>query len=202
MTITSYATLVTAITDYMEDTNLAAKAPTFIQLAEATFNRRLHTFDQQGASTSTASAIVALPSDFNGVQSLNLDDYGPLAQLGHDDFQTVYAEDATTGVPVHYMLANGAFYLGPPPDSAYTVTLHYWKKLAALSTTNASNWLLETHPDLYLYASVMHAEMFGWNDDRLPLLKAAVDETMGEIMLATARAKTGDLVGAVPVDFF
>jgi hypothetical protein len=43
-TITSYATLVTAVTEYLardQDTTLIARIPTFIQLAEAKMNRSL-----------------------------------------------------------------------------------------------------------------------------------------------------------------
>lgn len=202
MTITTRTELIAAICDYLEDGALESRAPLFIQLAEAMFKRRLRTLDAQGTSTTTAAAIIALPSDFNGIISVNLSDYGPLAQLGADDFQSRYAEDTATGVPEYYMLANGSFHLGPPPDSAYTVTLHYLRKLTALSASNTSNWLLAAHPDLYLYASLLQAEMFGWNDARLPLLKAATDEALGEIVMSDARNRRAALVGDVPADYF
>lgn len=204
MAITTYATLQTAIEDYLDDTSVDSAL--FIQLAEKMFNRRLFTFDQQGLTTLTATASVAylssLPSDFAGIKSIYIGDYAPMTELDVDDFQKLYGEDTSTGVPVHYMLADGKVYVGPTPDTTYTANLHYWKKLAPLSDDAPSNWLLEDHPDLYLFASLMQAELFGWNDERLPLLKAAVEGTLNEIHAADSRIRANALSGTVSADYF
>lgn len=204
MAITTYATLQTAIEDYLDDTTVDSAL--FIQLAEKMFNRRLFTFDQQGLTTLTATASVAylsaLPSDFAGIKSINLGDYAPLHELDVDDYQRLYAEDTSTGTPIHYMLANGLVYVGPIPETAYTAYLHYWKKLAPLTDDAPSNWLLEDHPDLYLFASLLQAELFGWNDERIPLLKAAVEGTLNEIHAADSRIRANSLSGTVSADYF
>jgi len=44
-----------------------------------------------------------------------------------------------------------------------------------------ANWLLGAHPDLYLFGSLVEAEMFGVNDERAPLWKARRDEIFDEI---------------------
>lgn len=204
MSITTYATLQTAIEDYLDDTTLDSTL--MIQLAEKMFNRRLFTFDQLGLTSLTATAGVAylssLPSDFAGIQSIYLGDYAPLQELGIDDFQKLYAEDTNTGVPKHYMLANGLIYVGPTPEATLNAYLHYWKKLAPLTDDAPSNWLLAAHPDLYLFASLMQAELFGWNDERLPLLKAAVEGTINEIHAADSRIRANALSGTVSADYF
>lgn len=202
MTITTRAELITQVGLYLSDDTLASQTPVFIQMAESMFNRRLFILGNQGKATITAAATIALPSDFNGIDTLFFSDYAPLEQLGPDDFQTRFAEDTATAVPEVFMIADGNIYIGPPPDSAYSGTMHYWKKLPALTADNPTNWLLTAHPDLYLYATLLQAEMFGWNDARIPLFQNAVEITTAEIVRADARARRTDLVGAVPADYF
>lgn len=200
--ITSYVTLIDAITDQLDDVGLESSAPLFIQLAEAMFNRRLHTLDTEGTATAAAAAQVALPADFNGLRTIYLADYGPLAQLGPDDFQHKYREDTSTGVPEHYSIFSGTLNLGPIPDTAYTINLTYLRTLTPLSDSTTSNWLLESHPDLYLYASLLHAEFRGWNDDRLPLLNSAVEGLLAEINAQDARKRLGNRVSEVVGAYF
>ena len=200
--ITDYTSLVEAITDQLDDAGLSTSAPLFIQLAEAMFNRRLHTLDCEGTATAAAAAQVALPADFKGLRTVYLDDYGPLAQLGPDDFQKRYAEDTSTGVPEHYSLFSGTLNLGPIPDAAYTINLTYLRTLSGLSDSTTTNWLLEQHPDLYLYTSLLHAEFRGWNDDRLPMLNSAVEGLLAEINAHDARKRYGNRVAEVAGAYF
>lgn len=200
--ITSYATLVDAIVDRMNDAALDDFAPGFIQLAEARFNRLLANLDMEGTATIDAAATIAFPTDFKALRSIHLDDYGPLAQLSPDDFQTRYADDANEAVPEHYAIFGGVINLGPPPDDTYTVTMTYLRTLTGLSASDTTNWLLEQHPDLYLYGALLHAEARGWNDERLPMIKSAVDEIIGEINRHDSRRRRGDLQGTVAACYF
>jgi hypothetical protein len=42
----------------------------------------------------------------------------------------------------------------------YTGTLNYYAKFAALSDTNTTNYILASHPAIYLYGSLYHAANF------------------------------------------
>lgn len=66
------------------------------------------------------------------------------------------------------------------PLDATSLEFNYFAKIPALVTTD-QNWLLTAHPDLYLFGSLVEAEMFGVNDDRAPLWKARRDEIFDEI---------------------
>ena len=57
----------------------------------------------------------------------------------------------------------------------------YFPKMPALSECATTNWLLTAHPDLYLFGSLVEAEMFGVNDERAPLWKGRRDEIFDEI---------------------
>ena len=200
--VTDYTTLVAAIADHLDNAALAASAPQFINLAEAMFTRRLRSLEMESTATAAATATMVLPTGFKGLRSVNLDDYGPLRQLGPDDFQARFADDANTGIPAYYALFSDQLHLGPPPVPGLTVTMTYLRTLSPLANDRPTNWLLESHPDLYLYASVIHAEARGWNDGRLPLLKDVVEGMLAEVNAEAARRRHGGLVGAVPGDYF
>ena len=163
MTITSYATLVDAITDRMNDSALSTYAPEFIQMAEAMFNRRLYNKDAEGTATlalTSSTTTISLPTDYSALRALHLDAHGPISQLGPVDFQTRYADDSRAE-PANFAIMGGVIHLGPMPDGDYTATMTYVRKLTGLSASDTTNWLLESHPDLYLYASLVEAEARG-----------------------------------------
>jgi hypothetical protein len=197
MTITTYDDLVDAIVDTLVDAELAAKAPRFIALAEARFDRLLFNLEGEGIATAVASAgvgSVGLPNDFKKMRSLHIEDAPSvvLSQMSLDDLRGLWL-DAAPARPENYAIVEGELQLGPVPDEDYTLTMTYSKGVLALSPTNQSNWLLTAHPDLYLYSALIHAEFHGWNDERLPLIKSGVDEMVAEIQAADAIRRRADL---------
>ena len=201
MAITTYATLVDAIVDRMNDAALETYAPEFIQMAEAMFNRRLNNLDMEGTATIPAEAVIPLPTDYKGVRSLHLDDHGPLTQLSPVDFQTRWADDSEAQ-PENFAIFGGVINLGPAPDTTYTVTMTYLRTLTGLSASSTTNWLLEAHPDLYLYGCLLHAEFRGWNDERLPVIGDAVDNLIAEINGFDARRRRSDNPGTVAACYY
>ena len=202
--ITSYSTLVAAIVDRMNDSAMSSFADEFIQLAEALFKRELTNLESEGTATlalTSSTTTVSLPSDYNGLRSLHLDDHGPLTQLGPVDFQQRWADD-NRGEPENFAIFGNVLHFGPMPDAAYTATMTYLRKLSGLSSTNTTNWLLEMHPDLYLYGALVQAEFRGWNDDRLPMLGALVDNTIASINKHDARKRRGDNPGVVAATYY
>ena len=93
------------------------------------------------------------------------------------------------GQPRAYAISGASLLIGPTPDSGYTITLGYKQAIPSLSDTNPTNWLLAKHPDLYVAASLAMAEFRGWNDTRLPMLKAWYDELVEEVNAAGRRAR-------------
>lgn len=185
MTIISYQTLVDAIVDRMNDSSLDDYAPEFIQMAEAMFNRRLFNLEAEGTATIDTVAdqeSLAFPTDFVQLKSIHLDtDPRVLLEPMSADNLRYYWAAQTTGKPQNYAISSDEIMLGPVPDGAYTVTMTYTRTLTALSASATTNWLLEKHPDLYLYGSLLHAEFRGWNDDRLPMISNAAEQIIAEI---------------------
>jgi len=201
MALDSYSDLVAAIVDRMNDASLESMAPEFIRLAEASFNRRLSSVDQEGTAAIPADASIPMPTDYKGALSLRIDDFPPLRQLSADDFQTKWSE-ATAARPESFAIFGGAINLGPAPDTSYTLTMTYVRTLAALSEVNTTNWLLEQHPDLYLYGALVEAELRGWNDERAMGINSKVEGIIAEINAHEARRKRGNLTDTVAAEYF
>jgi len=79
--IVDYTSLQAAITEYLardQDTTLIARIPTFIQFAEAKFNRQLFVRQMERRATAlvnTASSepeFISLPSDFQSMRRVRL----------------------------------------------------------------------------------------------------------------------------------
>jgi hypothetical protein len=191
MTLSTYSDLSAAIVDFMQDSNQSTKVDTYIALAEARFNRVLDTPDQQSSTTLDGSTTsIALPSDYYEVRGLYLNGQYtlPLEALTMNALKALYP-DNLSGVPVAYAVDGPNIILGPLPNATCTLKLNYKQKIQGLSATNTTNWLLTKHPDLYLLGCLVAAELRGWNDGRLPMLKAAVDEMIEEINEAGKKAK-------------
>ena len=94
-----------------------------------------------------------------------------------------------TGRPQVYAIRGSSLLIAPAPSTACTIQLSYKQSIPALSDQNPDNWLLRKHPDLYVAASLAMAEFRGWNDSRLPMLKAWYDELIDEVNEAGRRAR-------------
>tara|TARA_R110002074_G_scaffold262994_2_gene435117 strand:- start:4825 stop:5496 length:672 start_codon:yes stop_codon:yes gene_type:complete len=201
--LSNYDGLKLSIAAWLERDDLTDKIPYFIKMAEARFRRVIRNPERETDFPITPAATIALPADFDSLRLFRipelLGDKG-VPQVTPAEFYkgTRYPGNA----PVFTIMA-GQIRLSPLPSSetVYTGFLDYIATIPGLGGAFASNWLLAGHPDLYLYASLLHAEFYGWNDDRLPLIKGAVDEMLAELSEAGIRKRygPGPLVARPPV---
>jgi len=162
MAINTYATLQTAVANWISRDDLTDRIPEFIALAEAHFNRAIRRPEMENSATSTLSgATLAFPADFLAVKSMYLDDNPDreLAYMPYGQLRDLYGS-STTGVPQVYTQADGCFYFAPAPSDSYSLVMVYWQEIPALSDSNTTNWLLDMAPDLYLYGSLAHAAKY------------------------------------------
>ena len=188
MALVNYADLLSGVAAWLNrGSDLDARIPDFIKLAEAEFNRRLRTIEMEGRATATLTGnAVAVPTDFIGLRSIKINttllDYVTPGEL--------FDDETTGGVPRTYTVSDGQFFFRPAPTTG-TVTIDYFQNIPALTVSNTTNWLMTKHPDLYLFATCAQAEVFIWNDDRLPLWKARTEELIEQINKATAKERYG-----------
>lgn len=172
-TITNYTTLQSTIADYLNRADLTAQIPTFIQLAEADFNTRLRTREMiVRAEAQSSNEYVQLPADW--LEAINLhivDGAQPLRFVTLDEADYINKQQIFTNVAA-YSLMNGAIELIPAPGADIDIEMIYYGKITPLSSEVATNWLLTKAPDVYLYGSLMHAQPFLMDDQRMPVFAA------------------------------
>lgn len=196
MTIATYSELLTEIDAWMDRSDLTARIPTFIRLFEARMNRRLVDPDMEGTSTTTLEAGISnygLPDDFSQARSVYLSSTDPRAQLFYmapAALRDTYPENVN-GQPVVYTVEGSELVLAPAPDGEYTLSLSYVQTVPALTSSNTTNWLLDRHPDLYLWGTLTMAEAFLKDDARLGVWKAAWDEALAEATTYANRRRLG-----------
>lgn len=188
MALANYADLVSAVGNWLNRSDLTSRIPEFIALAEAEFNRTLRTVDMEARATATLTGeALALPDDFIGLRSISQDNnFFTLV-----DSQALFNAPTTGGVPRLVAISDGQFFFRPAPSSG-TIKIAYYAKIPALTSTNTTNWLMTAHPDLYLFATLAQAEFYGWNDERLPLVKARTEEIIEQVNGQTQKVRYGN----------
>jgi hypothetical protein len=188
--ITTYDGLIAALQAWLQDSSFETTAPQLIFLAEAYLKREVRDQKREGTASLTGSASIVLPSDFAALRSAWLDT-SPRQILLPTSPNVANEWYSSPGRPRHYQIIGDMMELSPAPDAAYTVNIVYERKFRNLFPDNQSNWLSEEHPDVYLWACLIQCEMFGWNDERVPLLKSALDEAIASVNAQAQRHKFG-----------
>lgn len=171
MSLSTYSDLQTSIANYLARSDLTSQIPDFITFAENRLRRELRIRQMlKSVTTATVSGdnTVELPADFlqvrdfvvmtNPIQPLS---YSSPSALSNDP------RASEVGVPLSYTILANDFQVSPAPDGVYTVRLLYFAAPAYLSSSNTSNVFLTTAPDALLYASLIEAEPYLYNDTRI-----------------------------------
>lgn len=163
----NYATLSTLIQQYCEstETSFVANIPTFVQLAE----ERVYNTVQipairrnQIGTLSLGNKYLTLPGDWlatfslavitpvTGVQEFLLDkDVNFIRQS--------YPNPSDTGVPKYYAIFDkNTLILGPTPDAAYQVEMHYYYYPESIVTAGTT-WLGDNYETVLLYGALREA---------------------------------------------
>jgi hypothetical protein len=185
MAITSYTELQAAVGSWLNRSDLTAVIPDFIGLAEAHFNRVMRPREAQTQITvSVNSPFVALPADFAEVKSIRITDAQgaawELIQATPEQLSDGLADSSVPSIPEFYSILGEQFQFWPPPSATYSANVMYVRKLPPLSPTVATNWLLESDPDIYLYGALTQAAQYLRDAEGLAtwktLLQAALEE--------------------------
>ena len=171
MSFATYSDLQTSIAGYLARSDLTSQIPDFITFAENRLRRELRVRQMlKSVTTSSVSgdATVEVPSDF-----LEIRDFvaltNPITPLSYSS-PSILSNDpvaSQVGVPKSYTILANEFLLAPVPDGIYTLRLLYYAAPAYLSSSNTSNVFLNIAPDALLYASLLEAEPYLYNDARI-----------------------------------
>jgi hypothetical protein len=195
MPITTYSELQTVIADFLDRDDQTTRIQTFIDLAEATMDRQLRHWRMERRSNATVDTqYTALPSDFLEPVRFVLQANPPHAVelVGQAEIMDRrQATSDTTGKPRYYAVTDGTIELFPTPDTQYTLEMVYYSSIDKLSGSNASNWVLQYHPDAYLYGALIHSAPFLGEDARMQTWAALFQSSIDAINVENERAKSG-----------
>ena len=168
MAISTYTELKASIANWLNRSDLTSEiADDFIKLVEADLNAKLRIRQMEQIETITIdSETETVPTGFIAVRSLYILSNGTKYHLNYISPASLISikGGSTSGLPRTYTIEsdNGTeqFRFAPAPDSSYTGYIQYYKAFTALSSANASNYILASHPAIYLYGTLFHAANF------------------------------------------
>ena len=193
MTITNYTELKAAIADWLLRDDLTAVIPSFIALAEAQMQREIrHHKMMQRAEAEINTRYFVLPVDWLETARFHVtgDQPSRLELTSMDDMLQMRELNANTGgKPTHYAHIGDQLEVFPTPNATYNVELLYYQKIPALSDSNATNWLLTAHPDVYLYGALMQAAPYLDADQRLQVWAGLYGSAVNSINAESKKAR-------------
>lgn len=158
--ITDYTSLKASIAERLHRSDLTSLIPEFIADAEARIYNDLRIQAmEESYSQAIASGVAALPTGFMEWKFLYVG-ASSAKKLTRKDAEWIYTNYPTRsaeGTPVFFAREGSNLIFGPYPTDGLTVKGVYYKRPAALSDSNTTNWLIENAPDLLRYAALTEA---------------------------------------------
>ena len=194
MAIATYSDLKSTVADWLNRQDLTAVIPSFITLAEAQFNRdeRLRVKDSMvRATASFDQQYEALPGNYLEMANLQINNVTPFQKMQFltysqmDEYKNSFN---TNGVPKYYTIVGNQLELLPIPGDTYTAEMVYYAKIASLSDSNTTNWLLAKHPDIYLYGALIQSAPYLKDDERVATWMSLYERMLEDMEKADERA--------------
>lgn len=186
MAITNYTELKSSIANWLNRDDLTTVIPDFISLAEADMERKIRHWRMEQRSTASLDArYTQVPQGFLEAVRFHLDvDERPIELLTPLTLQQRRQSNADTkGKPQFYAIIAGQIEIWPTPDATYTGELYYYTRIAPLTDSAPTNWVLQFFPDAYLYGALVHSAPYLVDDQRTgtwaALYQSAIDGING-----------------------
>jgi hypothetical protein len=177
----NYTALQAAICDYTQnfEQDFVSNIPVFVQQAEQRIFNTVQFPSIRKNVTGTVSAnnkYLSCPGDFLATYSIAvIDATGAYEYLLNKDVNFIrqaYPTPTATGIPKYYALFGPttagtvitdelSFILGPTPNAAYSVELHYYYYPESISVAaDGRTWLGDNFDSVLLYGSLVEAITF------------------------------------------
>jgi len=188
--------LIAAIQDWLDRDDLSDKIPMFIQMAEAMFSREIRAPQmERSVILEATSEDTQLPDDYLAMRAIYVEGSPDRPLRGIAPTAIRQGFDGTTGPPTAYTLVSNGIRLDPPPSASTLLSMDYFARIEPLTVTTPANWLLDRHPDAYLYGSLYNAEIYLDNAPRAGQWKGLLDQVVDRIN----RTSRNDRYGAGPL---
>lgn len=208
----NYTELVGAIQSYTQnyETDFVANIPVFVTQAEdRIYNTVLLPALRKNVTgvTSAGNKYLSCPSDFLSVFSMAVIDpsgnYSYLLDKDVSFIREAYPNPGDQATPSYYALfgptvTSGvitnelSFILGPTPDTAYNVELHYFYYPETIVTAGTS-WLGDNYSPVLLYGALVEAYIFMKGEaDVLAMYQQKYGEALQQLVRLGGALERGD----------
>lgn len=186
-----YASLKTAITNFLDRDDLVVYVDDFIDLAEARHKREILMREMLARSQATVgSRFLSLPTRFVKMRTLRLLT-NPLTVLTEVNLHEMNRLRSDTNAKPTYYTVHEEIEFDTAPDSAYTAEIIYYASFVPLDDANPTNGLLDRAPDAYLYGALVATAPFLVSDERLQVWETLYGNARDGILLSDRQGRVG-----------
>lgn len=193
MALDTYNGLKEEVAGWLNRQDLQAVIPTFVRLLESQIERTLRVREMiTRARAVITEEFTVLPQDFLALEHAIVNEAKPITLEWVPKNQIDHLQATLPAGPLkYYTIIGDELEVAPFPQGESEIEVVYYRSIEKLSETNQSNWLLQRHPDVYLFGTLMQAAPYLKNDERIPLWSSALSAIVEDIRLADERATRG-----------
>jgi hypothetical protein len=134
----------------------------------------------------------AIPTGALEIISLGLSDPsfgGPIELVSYPELLNHRRLNTSTGAPTkaHVLATTVAF--SPTSSGAFDIIVEYEGPFTALSGSNASNWILASHPDAYLFGALVESAPYLKDDPRVGTWEGRFQRALAEMEVQRERRR-------------
>ena len=193
VTYTTYTGLKAEVADLYPRADIVAGVDNYIARAEAEFNRvlRLPQMITTNLALAASSRFTNLPAGFLEMQRVQLNVGGRRTRL--DFIGEEYAPkvtDGSTGTPRWWDVIGMQLELLPAPGASISLDISYWAAITSIIGGDP-NFLLTSHPDLYLYRTLLEAAIARSDDKRIARYTPFYTNALTAVQRAGKRLRYG-----------
>jgi hypothetical protein len=187
------AELAQLVADYLHRDDMGGIIPKFIDLATVRLGRDLTSLENEAQATISATANpIDLPADFKSIRELTYGNGSNPIYLQSVGRSRIHRYGS--GKPIAYSITGLKATIGPFSAGDYGII--YYQEPAALTSNSSTNAVLEAHPQLYLYATLLEAHTYTQDFE---LRAQALSTYQGELAGVNSKANAGRMGAAAAV---
>lgn len=193
VTHSTYAGLKAEVADLYPRADIGSGVDNYIARAEAEFNRvlRLPQMITTNPALAASARFTTLPTGFLEMQRVQLNQGGRRTRL--DFIGEEYAPkitDGRTGTPRWWNVIGTQLELLPAPGASVSLDISYWAEVTTI-IDGPANFLLTSHPDLYLYRTLLEAAIARGDDKRVTRYTPLYTNALTAVQRLGKRARYG-----------
>lgn len=181
----TYDSLVEDVITYSErdDASFVAQIPRLIMLTEQSIAAQIKTLMQLNVVNTTLTVndpVIQKPVRWRKTTSMKINGQPVLNRSM--DYVTQFQTESNPGQPLYYGDYDYDHWaLAPIPNSAYSLQIIYYSRIQPLDVENQENLLTREAPQALLYGTLLQAQGFIKNADKLAMWKQYYDEAINAL---------------------